>query len=98
MKARYSDPAAEDLEESISYFRDHASSYIADFADAIDHAVALLVENPYLAQEIEMPGVRRWYIQRFKYSIFYSIRDDELLILHIRHAARRPPGNDINED
>ena len=94
MKLRYSDPAADELAQSISYFRDHAPSLVADFADSIDDAAAQLLDNPYLVQETDMPGVRRWYIRRFRYSIFYVIEGDELVILHIRHAARRWPWED----
>jgi plasmid stabilization system protein ParE len=94
MKLRYTDPATEELQQSISYFREHAPSSVADFADSIDHAAAQILENPYLAQATEIPKIRRWYIRRFKYSIFYTIEGDEVVILHIRHAARRSPWED----
>ena len=94
MKVRYTDPAADELEQSISYFRERAPSSVADFADSIDDAVAQLLDNPYLAQETEMPGIRRWYIRRFRYSIFHAVDGEELVILHIRHAARRWPWED----
>ena len=94
MKLRYTDPATEELQQSISYFREHAPSSVADFADSIDPAAAQIVENPYLAQATEIPKIRRWYIRRFKYSIFYTIEGDEVVILHIRHAARRSPWED----
>ena len=94
MKLRYTEPAADDFENGISYFREHAPSLVADFADSIDGAIAQLLDNPYLVQETDMPGVRRWYIRRFRYSIFYVIEGDELVILHIRHAARRWPWED----
>ena len=57
MKARYSDPAADDLQQAISYFCEHAPSVAMDFAESIDRAIALLVENPYLAQETESAGI-----------------------------------------
>jgi toxin ParE1/3/4 len=91
MRLRYTDTASLDLDQGISYLRDNAPEVVADFADSIDNAVAQLIENPYLAQETEEPGVRRRYIRRFKYSIFYAIEGDELVILHIHHAARRWP-------
>ena len=91
MKVRYTDPASEELEQSISYFREHAPSVAADFADSIDNALARLLDHPYLAQETVMPGIRRWYIRKFRYSIFYKVVGDELVVLHIRHAARRWP-------
>ena len=91
MRIRYTDPATDELEQCISYFRDHAPSVAADFADSIDGAVAQILENPFLVQETELPGVRRWYIRRFRFLIFYAVEGDEIAILHIRHAARRWP-------
>jgi plasmid stabilization system protein ParE len=88
MRVRYTDPAAIDLDESISYLRDNAPAVVADFADSIDNAVAQLLDQPYSAQETEQPGVRRKYIRRFRYAIFYTVAEDELVILHIRALAR----------
>jgi plasmid stabilization system protein ParE len=47
----------------------------------------------YSAQETANPGVRRQYIRRFRYAIFYAVdfEADELVVLHIRHAARQWP-------
>lgn len=59
MKVRYTEPAAEELETIIAYFRDMAPSVVADFAASIDNAVSQLLDNPYLVQETEKPGVRR---------------------------------------
>jgi plasmid stabilization system protein ParE len=60
MRVRYTEPAAEELETIISYFRDVAPSVVADFADSIDDAVSQLLDYPYLVQETDKPGVRRW--------------------------------------
>jgi len=91
MKIRYTDPASGDLEESISYLREHAPAVVIDFADAVDKAISELLLNPYSAQETEKRGIRRKYIRRFRHSIFYMVEEDEIVILHIRHAARRSP-------
>ncbi len=91
MRVRYTDPAALEFEASILYLREHAPSVVVDFADSIDGAVAELLDHPYSAQETEQRGVRRKYIRRFRYSIFYTVDGDEIVILHIQHAARRRP-------
>jgi plasmid stabilization system protein ParE len=64
---------------------------VIDFAEAVDKAISELLLNPYSAQETEKRGIRRKYIRRFRYSIFYTDAADEIVILHIQHAARRPP-------
>jgi toxin ParE1/3/4 len=91
MRVRYTDPAANDFEESLSYLRAHAPTVVTEFADAVDQAVTELLHNPYSAQETEKRGIRRKYIRKFKHSIFYTVEEDEIVILHIRHAARRWP-------
>jgi plasmid stabilization system protein ParE len=60
MKIRYTEPAADELDAEISYFRENAPSVAADFADGVDGAIAQLLNNPNMAQETEFPGVRRW--------------------------------------
>jgi toxin ParE1/3/4 len=91
MRVRYTEPAALDFDASVDYLRKHAPSVVAEFADSVDEAVALLLQQPYSAEATDMPRVRRWYIRRFKHMLFYTIEGDELVILHIRHAARRWP-------
>jgi len=63
MKLRYTDPATVELEQSISYFRAHAPAFVVDFAESIDDAATQLLHNPYLAQETEISGIRRWYVR-----------------------------------
>jgi len=63
-----------------------------DFADSVDQSVREIIDYPYSAQATDLPGVRRKHIRRFRYTLFYWIEPaiDELVILNIRHAARRP--------
>jgi plasmid stabilization system protein ParE len=91
MRLRYTEPASFELERGISYFLEHAPASAATFADSIDAAVARVLDNSYSYQETDMPGTRRAYVRRFRYSIFYTIEGDEVVILHIQHAVRRWP-------
>jgi plasmid stabilization system protein ParE len=43
-----------------------------------------------MAPATEMPGVRELSVSRFPYKIYYELRGDEICVLHIRHARRRP--------
>jgi hypothetical protein len=45
----------------------------------------------FSAQKTEKQGGRRKYVRRFHYCIFYATEDDEVVVLHIRHAAQRLP-------
>jgi toxin ParE1/3/4 len=91
MKIRWAEPALFELEASTLYFREFAPFVAPDFAASIEKALLQLREHPYSAQETEKPGIRRLYIRRFRYLIFYTVEEDQVVILHIRHAARRWP-------
>ena len=91
MKARYTDTALRELESAVSYLLDRNPRSAAAFADLVDVAVARLLDHPFSAEETEMAGVRRVYIRRFRYSMFYAVEGEEVVILHIRHGARRWP-------
>ena len=53
-----------------------------------------MVDFPFSAQETEKKGIRRKYVRRFHYSIFYAVENDEIVILYIKHAAQRLPWED----
>jgi toxin ParE1/3/4 len=91
MKARYTATALRELDSAVSYLLDRNPRSAAAFADLVDAAVARLVDHPFSAEETEMLGVRRVYIRRFRYSMFYTVEGEEVVILHIRHGARRWP-------
>jgi plasmid stabilization system protein ParE len=93
MKVRYTATARRELSEAVDYLVEHAPAVAGDFATSIENAVAELLRNPYSAQETEVRGVRRKYIRRFRYGIFYAVDEQagELIIRNIRHAARRWP-------
>ena len=94
MRVRYTDTAACELDNEIEYLSEHAPSIVVEFADAIARGVKDITEFPFSAQETEKKGVRRKYVRRFHYSIFYAIENDEIVVLHIRHAAQRLPWED----
>ena len=94
MRVRYTDTAAHDLKNGIEYLAEHAPLIAAEFAEAIERGVGELVDFPFSAQETEKKGIRRKYVRRFRYSIFYAVENDEIVILYIKHAAQRLPWED----
>ena len=88
---RYTATAARELSNGIEYLTEHAPSVVAAFADAIERAVKDVADFPFSAQETEKKGIRRKYVRRFHYCIFYTVGREEVVVLHIRHAAQRLP-------
>jgi plasmid stabilization system protein ParE len=91
MRVRYTATAARELGNGIEYLTRRAPSLADDFADAIERGLKEVAEFPFSAQETEQKGVRRKYVRRFHYCIFYLIGNGEIIVLHIRHAAQRLP-------
>ncbi len=42
----------------------------------------------------QRPGVRVMPLGRYPYLIFYTVLENELFVLHVRHASRRPLEHD----
>jgi plasmid stabilization system protein ParE len=59
--------------------------------DRIEQTVAALGDIPEMAQATDEPGIRRMPIRSSRYLILYTINGDEVVILHVRHGARRLP-------
>ena len=97
MNLRYTATALRELDQGIAYFLENAPAYAGAFTDYVNAVVARILTYPKSAQETDMPGIRRAYVRRFHYSIFYTIDRDEIVILNIRHASRRFPWEDDTE-
>jgi toxin ParE1/3/4 len=56
----------------------------------IEDLVRQLAEIPHMGEAANIPNIRRMPALRFPYLIFYEVVDDEIIVHHVRHGARRP--------
>jgi len=91
MKVRYTETALREVDEIFAYIADYNLVAAAAVVERVDELVEQLSEFPYLAQETDIAGVRKFPLGRFPYVVYYTVQQDEVIILHIRHGARRPP-------
>ena len=59
------------------------------FFAEVQRAEKLTSQYPESAEEIR-PGIRKRTLQKFRYSLIYSIDNEGLLILAVAHHSRRP--------
>jgi len=52
----------------------------------------VLIDHPFAGRVTARPQVRRIIALPFPYAITYTVADGEVVILGIRHTARRPQG------
>jgi addiction module RelE/StbE family toxin len=91
MKIRYTATALLEAEEIFSYIVDRNFSAARVVRERFEHTIAMLADIPEMAQSTDEPGVRRMSIRSYPYVIFYTVDEDEVVILYIRHGARRQP-------
>ncbi len=95
MNVRYSPRAISDIERMAEYLADKSVVAPAIVGAAIESTVRLLGEFPKSGRVLEQrPKVRVIPLGRFPYLVFYTIHDGQVVILHIRHGARRSISHD----
>ncbi len=82
--------ALRDLEAIEAYLTERSPTGARSVLAAIKRAIDDLHDFPRLGTPIDGDGRYRLPIRRYSYSIFYRVAPSEVLILHIRHSARRP--------
>jgi toxin ParE1/3/4 len=96
MRVRFSSRARDELDAIYSYIAEHDPTAAHRVKTRIRDVAQQLGDFPYMARNTDRAGVRVRTVNPFPYLIFYTIRNEEVLILHIRHGARRPI-SDSNE-
>jgi toxin ParE1/3/4 len=90
MNVIYAPRALRDLQGIASYLSERSPAGAASVLAAIKSSIDTLSFFPLIGRLVDDAGHRRVPVLRYPYVIFYRASDDELLILHIRHASRRP--------
>lgn len=95
MKVVYSPRAVSDLAVIADYLTERGPQGAMAVERRIREVVERLAEFPGMGRELaQRPGVRVMPLGRYPYLIFYSARENELVVLHVRHASRRPLEHD----
>ena len=91
MRIRYRRRALSDIEEIYDYLHAISPSGANNVLRAIYAGVHLAGMRPLACERTDDPDVRVKIVRRYRYKIFFSILDDNVVeILHVRHTSRRP--------
>jgi toxin ParE1/3/4 len=90
MIVRYRQQALIDLDQISAYLSERSPIGAINVLAAINAAIRDIAQNPFSARQTSDPTVRIKIVRRYLYKIFYSVSDDAIEILHVRHGARRP--------
>jgi toxin ParE1/3/4 len=90
MKVRYTLRARADLEAIYEYLEKQQHTAAQRLKSAIERQIGWLIHFPYMAPTTDEAGVRELTVARYPYKIYYEVAGEEVRVLHIRHARRRP--------
>jgi len=89
MRLIYHPDAEAELIEAARYYESRVATLGAQFLDDADRAVSMIVETPQRWSIIQ-EDVRRYFMPRFPYSIYYRDLSYRIHILAFKHHSRHP--------
>ena len=94
MRVRILSLAVEEIAAAALWFDSQSPGLGTKFWRAVDEILAKIEQNPHRFGKSEFAtreiDLRLAYVQRFKYVIHFAIGIDELQVVSVAHAARKP--------
>ncbi len=92
LKLRFDPQAVSDLRAIRAYLLAEAGPLIADrIRNHLRKRMESLRRSPRLGTATTEPDIRMLPAARYPYRIYYTIALEAVVILHVRHSARRDP-------
>ena len=90
MRVTYRPRALADIDDIARYLEKRSPAGARNVVRAIHEGIRVIAEQPYGSERTNDPSIRVKVVRRYRYRIFYRIIDaDTILIIHVRHTARR---------
>lgn len=85
----YHDAAEEELLDEIGYLELRTAGLGRRFFGEVRNVENLISRFPESGREL-LPGIRRFALRKFRYSLIYTVQRNSVLILALAHHRRRP--------
>ena len=89
MRVRYTPRAFADREAIFTYLDRRNPRAAREIKAFIKKSMSELSRFPKRFKFIEEIGAHALWLGRYPYVVYYRVRADEVIIVHIRHAAQR---------
>ncbi|MCU1227303.1 MAG: hypothetical protein JWO97_187 [Acidobacteria bacterium] len=93
-RLRFTDAGWRQYVRARDWWTEHRDKAPAAFRDDVEAGLLLIRREPGVGVPVrygKYTEVRRFYLERVRYYIYYRLVNDEVLILALRHASRLPP-------
>jgi len=86
---RFHPAAAQEAESAYDWYAARNPSAAHGFREELRHAVDAVADNPRTWPR-QGSRVRRYVLPRFPFTLVYLLRGDEVEVIAVAHARRRP--------
>ena len=90
MKVRYTRRALRQLAEILDYIDARSPQGADHVKQRLQAVIRLLADHPNSGRLTNKRDIRRAVVRPYPYVIFYRLDETGIVILGVRHAARRP--------
>ncbi len=90
LSLRISPAAQDEAEQAGEYYSAESPGLDLKLAEALNNSFARIVETPLAFPIVFGSEVRRAYVKRFPFSIFFAVREDHIWVYSIFHHSRNP--------
>lgn len=94
MKLRFTPRARDNIVEIADYLRERSPKAAFRVRGAILASLQIISRHPSVGRRQTTEGVRKTVVRGYPYLVYYTLRDREIIVLSIRHAARRREHDD----
>jgi len=91
MRLRYSPRARGDIAEIHEYIAQYNRVAATAVVRQIRSTSELLARYPGLGRETDISEVRVFPVARYPYLVYHRLKQDELIIIHVRDGRRNTP-------
>jgi len=89
MTVKYTETALEEIEDILSYIAKDNSDAALRVSAAILATIDRIAEFPLMGVETDVAEVRMTLVLPYRYLVFFSIKDDALIVRNVRYGRRQ---------
>ncbi len=90
MRLSYTPQALVELERVLEYLTERSPRGAQSVRQRLRTMIGFVAQHPFAGVELRGRGLRRIAAVPYPYVVVYRVKDDEVIIIGVRHAARDP--------
>jgi len=89
LRVRFHPEAAQEVDGAVDWYRERSADAAAGFVAELDYAIEQVTELPETWPAYK-ENTRRYVFRVYPYSLIYRLVGDEITIVAVVHAKRKP--------